>query len=98
MKALTLSLGLALMSVAAVAAPAGQRTALFCGPGRLDLACRPAAAPSWRVAPLDARHADQAYVLKFGGPGRAAGEPDWVVSFGNIARQVLFWAAVASIL
>ncbi len=86
MKALTLSLALL------------AATPLYhdCGRGKLDLPCRSSAAASWRVAPLDARHADKAYVLKFGGPGRAQGDPDWVVSFGNMARQALFWAAVAS--
>ena len=86
MKALTLSLALS------------AATPLYydCGPGKLDLACRHAAAPSWKVAPLDACHADKAYVVKFGGPGREEGEPSWVVSFGNAARQALFWAAVVT--
>lgn len=89
MKALTLSCLLA-------AAPAASGAPLYydCGLRKIDLACRRVDPPSWQVTPLDARHADKAYVMKFGGPGREAGEPDWAVSFGNAARQALFWAAV----
>lgn len=86
MKALTLSLALL------AAAP----LTYDCGVGKLDLPCRRAPAPSWKVAPLDARHADKAYVVKFGASGGEAEDPGWVVSFGNAARQALFWAAVVT--
>lgn len=105
MKAETLSVLLtATLSAATTAAAAEQRAALFCGLGRLDLPCRSVSAPVQTraslvgFAPLDARHADKAYVVRFGEGKKADAEPRWIVQLGSVARQVLFWAAVASVL
>lgn len=81
-----------------LAAPGAARTPAYydCGRGKLDLACRPSPAPRWTVERVDARRADKAYVVRFGGPGREEGEPGWVLQLGNAARQALFWAAVVT--
>lgn len=107
MKAWEFSAFLAALMLAATTASAAaveQRAALFCGLGRLDLPCapssalNPARAPLLSFAPLDARHADKAYIIRFGEGKKADAEPRWVVQLGSVARQILFWAAVASVL
>lgn len=92
------------MSAAATAAAAEQRPALFCGTGKLDLACpsftagTTTKAPLIGFAPLDERYAGQAYVVRWGEGEKKSAEPRWIVSLGNKFRQALFWAAVASVL
>jgi len=77
---------------------------LICGTGKLDLACPsftafPVAKPAPLVgfAPLEPRHAHQAYVLRFGEGKKRNAEPRWTVQLGHAVRQALFWAAVASV-
>jgi len=104
MTASKLSLIVVLLSVAASAAAAESPVSLYCGPGKLDLACpsftssAPVKAPIVGFAPLDERYASQAYVVRWGEGKKNDAEPRWIVSLGNRFRQALFWAAVASVL
>lgn len=78
--------------------------ALYCGTGKLDLACPsfawtgPAKAPLVGFEPLEPRHAHQAYVIRFGEGKKKDAEPRLSVQLGHAFRQALFWAAVASVL
>ncbi len=93
-----------LLFAAATAAAAGQRTALFCRADKLDLSCPSftvypqTKAPLVGFEPLDARYANQAYVVRWGEGQKKNAEPRWTIQLGNTIRQALFWAAVASVL
>lgn len=97
MRALTLSAVLLLAGTAA-AAVTFERTPFYydCGPGSLDLPCRPenGVRRLSRVGPAGERYADKAYVIRFGGSGRHDARPGWDVKAGNVMRQALFIAAV----
>jgi hypothetical protein len=97
MRALTLSGVIAAMPIAAIAV---ERTPSYhdCGRGPLDLPCaseRRQRRPG-TLGPVDERHADKAYVIRFGGSGEHDTRPSWDVRLGNWARQALFWAAVVT--
>lgn len=95
-----------LLSAAALAsaAQAERTSSLYCGPGKLDLACpsftasRQEKTPLVGFEPLDPRNAHQAYVIRFGEGKKKNAEPHWTIQLGNALRQALFWAAVASVL